>query len=810
MFFDAGSKHIYLLLVIVLCLTVIPVIAQEAPTAEPVYGGYVEWLDAIALDATTTRVYISTLSANTMLYMDVDHSGGSPVYGTWSTVPDMDWDDGFGGMSRGFDADPTSGFVFHATGQGLYGLDINVGSLYEVEPTTAEDVLVYDDILFYLGMPGGELHLYYRTINSDGSVNTENSVLVSSTYSGGGFRPEIHVNPVNEYVYVFVPGTPPDIYKSSDTYDALSGSTAFSSLSVADLNSTGNDYWATTIAPDGRFFAGGYYGTGPDRATYIGYSDDDGTSWTTFDCADADGGWAPTMSTAGNASNYNVYFGRALSTNNGVSGSWGRYPSTVQGGRVMDGPVAIDPNDSNTIYMRTDWGAGSSDDGGSSIEEINDGLTAVQVHGFAMDVTKNTAWVASKSGIWYVTDYQTSPTWNTVPYWPQYDTTPYSAVAATATADTAYMGNSSLRLFRYESANGAVSNATILEIAGIDTAFTQNSLISAIANDPYSSTERIFAGVYDGEDYGEDEEFGGVMLCEENSPYWDCSKITGGAWPSFGADVNDVVIVQEDGLTVLYVGVEYYYDASAGTARSIYRMEDDGSGNWTITQDMLNDTQNISVTILDLYADSDGNIYACGANTSGHPVIYSKTAGDSVWTVLSSGGSGIPEDVGAKAITVDETTGDVYIAIDHEIYVLTSGASEWTLYYEYPVGTDIQFIYYDELLVGTGTGLYAHQPDVGVDPVNGYLPVQANLVKAYPNPFNGTTRIHYTINNNQRINLSVYNLTGRHVGTIETGFQQKGVYVTQWNAPNLSSGIYLIKLEGSKGVNVSTKVTLIK
>lgn len=88
-----------------------------------------------------------------------------------------------------------------------------------------------------------------------------------------------------------------------------------------------------------------------------------------------------------------------MSTSNGDSSSWVHLPSVTLGTRPMDGPVIADSNNPRVIYMRTDWGLGASVDGGMTIEEMNDGITAVQVDGIALAASKNTAWVATKSGV---------------------------------------------------------------------------------------------------------------------------------------------------------------------------------------------------------------------------------------------------------------------------------------------------------------------------------------------------------------------------------------------------------------------------
>ncbi len=84
------------------------------------------------------------------------------------------------------------------------------------------------------------------------------------------------------------------------------------------------------------------------------------------------------------------------------------------------------------------------------------------------------------------------------------------------------------------------------------------------------------------------------------------------------------------------------------------------------------------------------------------------------------------------------------------------------------------------------------------------------LKQNYPNPFNPTTRIAYTLDQSSQVTLDVYNALGQHVATLVNSEQQSaGQYEYNFNAADLSSGIYMYRL--SAGEQVQTRVmTLIK
>ena len=68
------------------------------------------------------------------------------------------------------------------------------------------------------------------------------------------------------------------------------------------------------------------------------------------------------------------------------------------------------------------------------------------------------------------------------------------------------------------------------------------------------------------------------------------------------------------------------------------------------------------------------------------------------------------------------------------------------------------------------------------------------LDKMYPNPFNPTTQISYSIENAGQMKLSIYNIAGQEVSVLHDGYQSSGSYNVQWNATELASGVYYVSM----------------
>ena len=80
---------------------------------------------------------------------------------------------------------------------------------------------------------------------------------------------------------------------------------------------------------------------------------------------------------------------------------------------------------------------------------------------------------------------------------------------------------------------------------------------------------------------------------------------------------------------------------------------------------------------------------------------------------------------------------------------------------------------------------------------------------AYPNPFNPETMVKLYIPQESNINVDVYDINGRYVETLLTGYYEAGQYDISWIASEFPSGIYFITLLMENEVH-TTKVVLMK
>jgi hypothetical protein len=83
-------------------------------------------------------------------------------------------------------------------------------------------------------------------------------------------------------------------------------------------------------------------------------------------------------------------------------------------------------------------------------------------------------------------------------------------------------------------------------------------------------------------------------------------------------------------------------------------------------------------------------------------------------------------------------------------------------------------------------------------------PFRFGLVQNYPNPFNATTTISFSLSTPGEVDLSIFDLLGRKIRSLETGLLNAGQYSLVWDGANndgkvVASGVYFYRLESAEG-----------
>jgi hypothetical protein len=140
-------------------------------------------------------------------------------------------------------------------------------------------------------------------------------------------------------------------------------------------------------------------------------------------------------------------------------------------------------------------------------------------------------------------------------------------------------------------------------------------------------------------------------------------------------------------------------------------------------------------------------------------------------------------------------------------------------------GEELTFKYYDSvndevveyresitfenyMVVGDGFDTYA------LSSVDMPAPDDYNLEDAYPNPFNPSTELSFSIMDAGNITLNIYDMMGRLVNTLVDGHLENGYHSVIWdgidsNGNAVSSGMYIYALQG-EGLSITKKMVLMK
>jgi hypothetical protein len=89
------------------------------------------------------------------------------------------------------------------------------------------------------------------------------------------------------------------------------------------------------------------------------------------------------------------------------------------------------------------------------------------------------------------------------------------------------------------------------------------------------------------------------------------------------------------------------------------------------------------------------------------------------------------------------------------------------------------------------------------------VPKKFSLEQNFPNPFNPTTNISYSVSEFGLVNIKVYDILGKEVATLVNEEKPAGRYVIEFDASDLSSGMYIYTLRAN-GYSNSKKMLLMK
>jgi hypothetical protein len=224
----------------------------------------------------------------------------------------------------------------------------------------------------------------------------------------------------------------------------------------------------------------------------------------------------------------------------------------------------------------------------------------------------------------------------------------------------------------------------------------------------------------------------------------------------------------------------------------------------------------------DLTIDNQNNIYITGRSNGGvtgwdYATIKYNQSGIQQWIQRYNGlGNGYDE---AKKIIFD-SAGSVYVTgrtlgngtgYDYTtIKYNTNGIQQWMINYNgYTSGDDIATsIVKDKenniIVTGTsyiGFSTIKYSQLLKILPITTKIPKEFTLYSNFPNPFNPSTKIKFTLPQKSFVKLKIYNSQGIEIETLLNEEVNQGVYEMVFNNEKISSGIYFYKLTAMNNKN---------
>lgn len=91
----------------------------------------------------------------------------------------------------------------------------------------------------------------------------------------------------------------------------------------------------------------------------------------------------------------------------------------------------------------------------------------------------------------------------------------------------------------------------------------------------------------------------------------------------------------------------------------------------------------------------------------------------------------------------------------------------------------------------------------------GYLPVAFEVKNPYPNPFNPAVNLEFSLPEQQEVIVTVHNVLGQEVLRVLEGQQAAGLHTIQADLGDMSSGMYLFRVQTQDAV-ITRKAMLLK
>ena len=264
---------------------------------------------------------------------------------------------------------------------------------------------------------------------------------------------------------------------------------------------------------------------------------------------------------------------------------------------------------------------------------------------------------------------------------------------------------------------------------------------------------------------------GGVVRSTDN----------GANWINTGLEANSNAIAINASGTIFSGG--WYQNQNRG---GVFRSTDNGV-SWTNTN---LPTSNYN-TVTKLAINPTGHIFAVTYPDAG---IFRSTDDGLHWTSITT--NFWPREL------VFNSSDHIFAISFSSVYRSTDDGVTWTTVNSGLTNNLLASIAINNggiIFAATTGGLFRSvQSTTSVRELSADAPSSFSLNQNYPNPFNPTTTISFSIPTSEFVTLKVFDVLGNEVATLVNEEKSNGIYKVDFNASNLSSGIYFYTLKAGR------------
>ena len=141
----------------------------------------------------------------------------------------------------------------------------------------------------------------------------------------------------------------------------------------------------------------------------------------------------------------------------------------------------------------------------------------------------------------------------------------------------------------------------------------------------------------------------------------------------------------------------------------------------------------------------------------------------------------------------------IYTSTGMGVFYSTNNGDSWISISGIP--SRVSYVTFDAsnfLYAGTQTGkIYRSKvaTTTGINGNSGIVLKEFALHQNFPNPFNPSTMISYSISRSGLVSLKVFNVLGEDIATLVNETNDAGKYNIEWNASRFPSGLYFYRLQ---------------